>query len=106
VQEDAVLRLALLFVHVLSIITFFLGHGAGCAMAFRLCKETSLERIQAMLDLSGSTLWAYLLAYLLLGITGITNGFLIRAWNKGWLWLAIVLMLFVFFWMYWFNERH
>jgi hypothetical protein len=33
----------LVWVHVLSIITFFLGHGAGAAMAFRIRKETNPE---------------------------------------------------------------
>ena len=40
--------------HVLSVITFFLAHGAGAAMAFRIRKETSLERMRAMLDLSST----------------------------------------------------
>jgi hypothetical protein len=94
----------LLFLHILSAITFFLGHGAGAAMAFQLRKETNLERIRAMLDLSLSTLMVYLVSFLVLGITGIIMPFPLHLWNRGWVWLSIVLMLFVFFYMFRYNE--
>ena len=32
--------------------------------------------------------------------------FLIHIWNKGYIWLSIVLMLFVFIYMGMFNEKH
>lgn len=85
--------------HVLSVITFFLAHGAGHAMAFRIRKETSLERMRAMLDLSSSPVMIYLLSYLVMGVTGIVMLVLLRLWNRGWVWIAVALMLFVFFWM-------
>lgn len=85
--------------HVLSVMTFFLAHGAGAAMAFRIRKETSLERMRAMLDLSSSTFMVYILSYLAMTITGITMVFLLRIWNRGWVWVAAALMLFVAFWM-------
>ena len=52
----------LVLLHVLSIITFFLAHGAGAAMAFKMRKETNPERMRAMLDLSGSPLLVYMLS--------------------------------------------
>ena len=85
--------------HALSVITFFLAHGAGHAMAFRIHEETSLERMRAMLDLSSSTFLVYILAYLVMGITGIVMLVLPRIWNRGWVWVSIALMLFVGFWM-------
>jgi hypothetical protein len=94
----------LLLLHILSAITFFLGHGAGAAMAFQLRKETNLERIRAMLDLSLSTLMVYLVSFLVLGLTGIIMPFPLHLWNCGWVWLSIVLMLFVFFYMFRYNE--
>jgi hypothetical protein len=85
--------------HVLSVITFFLAHGAGAAMAFRIRKETSQERMRAMLDLSGSPFVIYALAYVLMAVTGIVMLILLRIWNRGWVWVAIALMLFVAIWM-------
>ena len=90
----------LVLLHVLSVITFFLAHGAGAAMAFKMRKETNPERMRAMLDLSGSPLLVYMLSYLVMGITGITMVILLKLWTRGWVWVAIVAMLFVFLWMY------
>jgi len=50
----------LIFVHVLASLTFFLAHGTSAAMAFQLRKETNIDRIRAMLDLSGTTaIWMF-----------------------------------------------
>jgi hypothetical protein len=40
-----------------------------------------------------------------MGLTGLALPFFIRIWNKGWVWLSIILMIFVFIWMVWMNER-
>ena len=85
----------LVFIHVLSAITFFLAHGTSAAMAFQLRKETNIERIRAMLDLSGTTIMVLFVSFLLMGLTGLIMPFLIKIWNKGWVWLSIVLMVFV-----------
>ncbi len=95
----------LIFIHVLSAITFFLGHGAAAAMAFQLRKETSLERIQAMLDLSVAPLMVYLYAFLIMGITGLWMPFVLKIWNQYWIWASIVLMVFVMIWMGMFNNK-
>ena len=48
----------LIYLHILATLTFFLAHGTSVAMAFKIRKETDIERIKAMLDLSGSTIMA------------------------------------------------
>ena len=90
----------LTLIHVLSVLTFFLAHGAGAAMSFRIRKETNPERMRGMLDLSGSGVMVYLLCYLVMAITGISLLIVLKLWTSGWVWVAIVGMLFVFFWMY------
>jgi hypothetical protein len=95
----------LVFLHVLSALTFFLAHGTSAAMAFKLRRETDLARIRAMLDLSDSTLEVMVVAFIGLGLTGIALPFFNQNWNKGWVWTAIILMIFVFLWMVWMNER-
>ncbi len=93
------------FIHVLSAITFFLSHGASVAMVFKLRKETDFARIRAMLDLSATPMNAIMISFILMGVTGLIMPFMIHIWNRGWIWLSIVLMLFVFFWMFWVDER-
>lgn len=93
------------FVHVLSAITFFLAHGAAAAMVFKVRSETDFARIRAMLDLSVSTFKAYMLSFFMMGVTGLTMPFLIHIWNKAWIWLSIILILFVSIWMGLVNEK-
>jgi hypothetical protein len=95
----------LVFLHVLSALTFFLAHGTSAAMAFKLRKETDFARIRAMLDLSDSTLEIMFISFVGTGLTGSILPFLIHIWNKGWVWISIVLMIFVFIWMVRMNER-
>jgi hypothetical protein len=95
----------LVFIHVLSAITFFLAHGAAVAMVFKVRSETDFVRIRAMLDLSVSTFKVYMFSFLLMGLTGLTMPFLIHIWNRAWIWLSIVLILFVAVWMGLVNEK-
>ena len=95
----------LVFIHVLSALTFFLAHGAAAAMVFKVRTETDFARIRAMLDLAASTFKAYMLSFLIMGLTGLTMPFLIRIWDKAWIWLSIVLILFVVVWMGLVNEK-
>lgn len=95
----------LIFLHVLSALTFFLAHGASAMMAFKVRKETDLVRIRAMLDLSESTIELMFLSFLGLLLTGVSLPFFLQIWNRGWVWLSLLLMIFVFIWMVWMNER-
>ncbi len=96
----------LVFIHVLSAITFFLAHGTSAAMAFQVRKETEFARIRALLDLSSSTVVLMGVSFLIMGLTGVILPFLVRIWNKGYIWLSIVLMLVVVVYMAMFNETH
>ena len=89
----------LIFLHVLGALTFFLAHGASAAMVFRLRKESELERIRAVLDLSSSTFGLMFGGFLVMGITGLVLPFMMQLWGEIWIWASIVLMLFVTFYM-------
>ena len=82
-----------------------MAHGTSVAMAFKLRKETDFARIRAVLDLSDYTLEIMVISFFSMGLTGLALPFFVHAWNKGWVWLSIILMLFVFIWMVWMNER-
>jgi len=94
----------LIFLHILSALTFFMAHGTSAAMAFKVRRETDFARIRAMLDLSLSTMIIMAISFLIMGLTGLILPFLIHIWNKGYIWVSIVLMLFVFVYMVMFNE--
>ena len=94
----------LVFVHVLAAITFFLAHGTSAVMAFPVRKATDFSRIRALLDLSWSTMVLMGVSFLIMGLTGIILPFMIHIWNRIYIWLSIVLMLFVFIYMAMYNE--
>ena len=94
----------LIFLHILSALTFFMAHGTSAAMAFKVRRETDFAGIRAMLDLSLSTMIIMAISFLIMGLTGLILPFLINIWNKGYIWASIVLMLFVFVYMVVFNE--
>src|SRR4030095_13724268 len=96
----------LIFLHILSALTFYMAHGTSAAIAFKIRKETDVARIRAMLDLSWSTMIIMGVSFLIMGLTGLILPFLIHIWNKGYIWVSIVLMLFVFIYMALFNETH
>jgi hypothetical protein len=95
----------LIFLHTLSAITFFLAHGTSMAMAFQIRKETDFSRIRALLDLSFSTIIVAFSAFLVMGLTGLIMPFILKIWNKGWIWASIVLMVIVFLQMVFMNEK-
>jgi hypothetical protein len=95
----------LVFLHVLSAITFFLAHGAAAAMVFKIRTETDFVRIRAMLDLSVSTFHVYMFAFVVMSMTGLIMPFLIHIWDKIYIWLSIILLLFVVAWMGLVNEK-
>ena len=102
----AILIRWLIFLHVLSALTFYMAHGTSVAMAFKVRKETDFARIRAMLDLSNSTMITMGMAFLVMGLTGLIMPFMIHIWNRGYIWVSIVLMLFVAIYMAVFIVTH
>jgi len=94
-----------LFLHLLSGFTFFLAHGTSVAMAFKIRSEKNFDRIRAMLDLSASTIMIMFLSLLMMGLTGLAMPFILKIWNKGWVWISIVLMVIVVVQMGFMNEK-
>lgn len=95
----------LIFIHILGAITFFLAHGTSIAMAFQLRRETDFARIRALLDLSMSTMITMFISFLVMGIPALIMPFILRIWNRGWIWASIVLMIIVFLYMVFMNDK-
>jgi small-conductance mechanosensitive channel len=106
-EDEMLLKLVpwLVFFHILSAFTFFLAHGASVAMAFKIRSETNFDRIRAMLDLSASTVMIMFYSFLAMGLTGLSLPFIMKLWNRGWIWASIVLMFAVFFHMMFMNDK-
>ena len=107
IMEVTMLKIVpwIVFLHVLSALTFFLSHGTSVAMAFKLRSEKEFERIRAMLDLSASTINVMFISFLLLGLTGLALPFMLKLWNKGWVWTSIVLLVLVVVQMWFMNAK-
>ncbi len=90
----------IVFLHVLGGFGFILAHGASAAVSFRLRRERNLERIRALLDLSGSSLNVLYISLLVLLAGGITAGFMRRWWGHGWIWVALGLLIAILVAMY------
>ena len=78
----AILIRWLIFLHVLSALTFYMAHGASATMAFKVRKETDFARLRAMLDLSTSTFITMGISFLVMGLTGLVMPFMIHIWNR------------------------
>jgi len=106
-MEDDMLALIpwLVFLHVLSALTFFLAHGTSVAMAFKVRSETDFARIRAMLDLSASTIGVMFVSFLAMGLTGLIMPFILKLWGRGWIWASIVLMVIVVIQMGMMNDK-
>lgn len=87
----------IVFLHVLGAFAFVMAHGASANVAFKLRRETSRERIAALLDLSTAYFSRMYLALLVIALTGIGLGFSGNWWGQGWIWLVLVLIFAKFF---------
>jgi hypothetical protein len=83
----------IVFIHVLGGFLFMLGHGASAAAMFRVRTERSVEKLQAILDLSRSLNSFSNAALLVTLASGIVLGFMGRWWGDGWLWTALGLLV-------------
>jgi hypothetical protein len=88
------------YIHVLAGFAFLLGHGASIFVAFQLKKTKDLERMKVLMDVSASGWPVMMLSLLVLLIAGIVSGFLIGAWGRLWIWVALVLLIAITGWMF------
>jgi hypothetical protein len=95
----------LVFVHVLSALTFYMAHGTSVAMAFKIRAERDFGRMRGMLDLSGSTVSFMGIAFLAMGLSGLGLAGVMNLWGKLYIWLSIVLLVLVVIYMAFFNQN-
>ena len=83
------------YLHVLSVLAFLIAHGATAAVMFKVPGERNPDRIMALLDLSPAVGGLMAIALLLILITGIVSGFMGNWWGRGWIWVALVLLIVI-----------
>lgn len=89
----------LILLHLLGVFGFLMAHGISVSVAFTLRRERQVERIQALLNLSSSSLGVLHGSIALLFLTGIVIGFAGHWWNRGWIWLSLGLLIAVYTYM-------
>src|SRR3989442_3492229 len=82
---------SLIYVHILSALTFMLTHGVTASAILFVRNETNTERIRLLLQIARNrTVVGVTNASLtVLLLTGITLGFLGDWWNRIWIWAAV-----------------
>lgn len=89
----------LVLLHVLSVFGFLMAHGISVSVAFALRRERYLERIQALLNLSGNTIGVLHGSIFILLLSGIASGFMGHWWRHGWIWVSLGLLLAIYIYM-------
>ena len=84
-----------IFVHVLGVFGFLLGHGTAAAITFKLRGERGVERVRALLDLSQATRVVANASLLVLLVAGIVAGFMGHWWGRGWIWASLGLLVVI-----------
>jgi hypothetical protein len=99
----------IVFAHVLAVFVFAAAHGVTMFVAFRLRRETDRLRIGALLDASTFSLNIASGSLVVVLLAGILAGIVAGSWNRGWIWLSLVLFVGIGFAMTpiggaWFNR--
>jgi uncharacterized membrane protein len=81
------------FLHIVGVFGFLLAHGVSVGVAFRLRRERDPHRINALLELSGSSIVLFNVSSIVLLIAGVVAGFLGHWWGQGWIWTALGILL-------------
>ncbi len=79
----------ILYLHLLSILTFLAAHGITIGTVFKLRRENNPEENKTLLNLSRESLRLASVALITILITGITLGFLGGWWSQRWIWAAL-----------------
>ena len=82
---------SLIYVHILSALTFMLTHGVTASAILFVRNETNAERIRLLLQIARNraAVGVTNTSVTVLLLTGITLGFLGDWWNRMWIWTAL-----------------
>lgn len=89
------------YLHIVGVFGFLIAHGVSVGVSFRLRRERDPKRIQALLDLSSSSITLLYVSLLLLLVGGVVAGFIgpdqefggSSWWGMGWIWTALAALV-------------
>ena len=86
----------ILFFHLAGVFVFLIAHGTSGAVGFRLRREREPAKVAALLEISGSTLPAMGVGWILILVTGIALG--VETWlgggtRFGWFYASLVIFI-------------
>src|SRR5512143_2230695 len=87
------------WLHVFSVLIFYVAHGTSMAVAFKLRTEKNPDRLRALLDVSRWSLMPMSASLLALLVLGLILTFMGHWQGKVWPWLSLVLLLAMGVWM-------
>ncbi len=96
----------LVFLHVFGVMGFMLAHGGTTTMTFLLRRQRDLDRMRALLDLSGNSWPAFAISFLILFVSGVVAGFSGRWWGEGWIWTSLLILLGISAYLGWTSRAH
>lgn len=83
----------LVFLHVVGVLSFMLAHGVSVSVAFALRHERHTERVRALLELSANSYGLMYISLLVILVSGVIVTFLGGYWNRGWIWISLILLI-------------
>jgi plastocyanin len=89
-----------LFVHLVGVFGFLLAHGVSVSVTFKLRKERDPARINALLQLSGSSIQGFYISLVVLLVGGFAGATVGHLWSKRWIWAAIAVLVIASLAMY------
>jgi plastocyanin len=81
------------FVHLVGVFGFLLAHGVSVSVTFKLRTERDPGRINALLQLSGSSIKAFYVSLAVLLIGGFAAAAVGDLWSEAWIWSAVGVLL-------------
>lgn len=90
----------IVFLHVVSAITFFAAHGVSMMMLFKVSRERSYDNLCHWIETSRMALKPAMLALHGIELTGIILTIWMGWWRMGWIWASLGLFIFIGFIMH------
>jgi hypothetical protein len=87
------------YLHILGVFGFLIFHGVSINVAFALRRERNLERIRALIELSGRSIGFLYISLIILLLSGIVTGFMGKWWGQGWIWVSLGLLIGILVYM-------
>jgi len=85
----------ILFLHVASVVGYFLVHGAFASVTFALNRESQPERLQALENILDSTGPWSLGSVLVTVVSGIVLMVMGNWWRDAWPWLSLLILIVI-----------